>query len=124
MQVNIRYADVNKPINMNCKSGVILEHIRKCAGLDGSLLLDLSDKDGNVRTLRANPTTYATSFLSANETYYLVSATEENKQFIYTLQATLTPDEPPFEIKPTKADKPNTTKRPPPKAPPRSRKGK
>lgn len=115
MQVNIRYGDTNKPININCKCGVIIEYIRKCANLDSSLILDLCDKDGNVKLLRQNLTTYATSYLSAGETYYLVSATEDTKQFVYQLMANLTSTEPTFDIKPTKVDKKETAKRAPPK---------
>ena len=105
MIVNIRFLDQSKPINTNCKCGVILEHIRSCGGLDPSLVLDLCDKDGNVKLLRTNLTNYATSYLQSGETYYLVSAQEETKQYVYTLQATLKSDEPQFEIKPTKLDK-------------------
>ena len=94
MQINIRYGDVTKPLNMNCKAGVILEHLRKCAGIESNVILDLSDKDGNVKLLRQNPTSYATTLLSANDTYYLVSAVEDQKQFIYTVLANLTPQEP------------------------------
>lgn len=121
MQINIRYADTTKPLNMNCKCGVILEHLRKCASIDPSVLLDLTDKDGNVKLLRQNPTTYATNVLSANETYYLVSAVEDQKQFIYTVLANLTPEEQQIDVKPTKADKPPPPKRPPAKVPPKGR---
>ena len=126
MQVNIRYADVNKPINMNCKCGVILEHIRKLGNYDAALVLDVCDKDGNVKLLRQNPTTYATSYLSAGETYYLVSATEDpaGKQFVYQNLATLTGEEPQFEVKPTKADKPAPAKRAAPRPAAKARKGK
>lgn len=124
MQVNIRYADANKPINMNCKCGVIIEHIRRLGNYDAALILDICDKDGNVKLLRQNPTAYATSYLSAGETYYLVSATEEAKQFVYSVLATLTSEEPQIEVKPTKADKPTGSKRAPPKPPAKGRKGK
>ena len=124
MQVNIRYAEVNKPINMNCKCGVILEHIRKLGNYDPALVLDVCDKDGNVKLLRQNPTGYATSCLSAGETYYLVSATEDGKQFVYQTLATLTAEEPQFEVKPTKADKPAPTKRAAPRPAAKARKGK
>lgn len=122
MQVNIRYGDITKPLNMNCKAGVILEHIRKCAGIDPNVLLDLTDKDGNVKLLRQNPTTYATTLLSANDTYFLVSAVEEDKQFIYTLLVNLNPGEPSINVKPTQADKPPPPKRPQPKIPPKGKK--
>ncbi|EAY12387.1 hypothetical protein TVAG_246210 [Trichomonas vaginalis G3] len=122
MQINIRFNDQNKPININCKCGVILEHIRKCANLDSSLLLDLSDKDGNVKLLRPNLTTYATQFLSAGETYYLVSATEDPKQYTYKLLATLTPEEGTIDVKPTKPDKKDVAKKPPPKPASRAKK--
>ena len=124
MQINIRYGDITKPLNMNCKCGVILEHIRKCADIDPNVLLDLTDKDGNVKLLRQNPTAYATTILSANQTYYLVSAIEEQQQFIYTLLVTLAPGEPQIDVKPTKADKPPPPKRPAPKIPPKGGKKK
>lgn len=124
MQINVRYGNVTKPLNMNCKAGVILEHIRKCAGIDPNVLLDLSDKDGNVKLLRQNPTTYATTLLSANDTYFLVSAVEEQKQFIYTLLVELAPEEPAIVVKPTVADKPPPPKRPQPKIPPKGGKKK
>jgi len=124
MQINIRYADVNKPININCKCGVIIEHIRKCANLDPSLILDFCDKDGNVKLLRSNLTAYATSFLSAGEVFYLVGAQEDGKQYVYKLLATLTPEEGVIEVKPTKADKKDATKKPPPKPVSRAKKPK
>jgi hypothetical protein len=124
MQVSIRYADVNKPINMNCKCGVIIEHIRRLGNYDATLILDICDKDGNVKLLRQNPTSYATSYLTANETYYLVSGVEDSKQFTYSVLATLTAEEPQIEVKPTKADKPVVVKRAPPKPPAKPKKGK
>jgi hypothetical protein len=124
MQVNIRYGDVNKPINMNCKCAVILEHMRRLGGYDATLILDICDKDGNVKLLRQNPTTYATSYLVAGETYYLVGATEEPKQFVYEVLATLTSDEPQIDVKPTKADKPSQPRRAPQKAAAKPKKGK
>jgi hypothetical protein len=124
MQVNIRYADVNKPINMNCKCAVILEHMRRLGNYDTALILDLCDKDGTVKLLRQNPTSYATSYLVAGETYYLVSATEEPKQFVYQILATFLPDEPQIDVKPTKADKPSQPRRAPQKATAKPKKGK
>ena len=123
MQINIRFNDQNKPININCKCGVILEHIRKCANLDSTLLLDLCDKDGNVKLLRPNLTSYATSYLSAGETYFLVSATEDTKQYTYKLLVTLGPDEPPIEVKPTKPEKKDSSKKSAPKPASRAKKG-
>jgi hypothetical protein len=125
MMVTIRYADQSKILNLNCKSGVILEHIRKCGNFDSGLVLDLSDKDGNVRLMRQNLAVYANSFLSAGETYYLVSAQEETKQYVYALLATLKPEEPPFEIKPTKIDKkePKRAAKPAAKPAPKPKKG-
>jgi hypothetical protein len=124
MQVNVRYADVTKPINMNCKCAVILEHIKRLGNYDAALVLDICDKDGNVKLLRQNPVMYATTYLSANETYYLVSATEDGKQFTYQVLAALTPDEPQIDVKPTKADKPPPPKRAPPKPAAKPKKGK
>jgi hypothetical protein len=126
MLVTIRYADQSKLINLSCKCGVILEHIRKCGNLDANLALDLSDKDGNVRLLRQNLTAYANSFLTSGETYFLVSAQEESKQYVYTLLVTLKPDEPVFEIKPTKVDKKENKRpaKPQAKPPPKPKKGK
>jgi hypothetical protein len=109
---------------MNCKCGVIIEHIRRLGNYETSLILDVCDKDGNVKLLRQNPTTYATSYLSSGETYYLVSGIEEAKQFVYQVQAALTAEEPQIEVKPTKADKPVIPKRAPPKPPPKAKKGK
>jgi hypothetical protein len=125
MMVTIRYADQSKLINLNCKSGVILEHIRKCGNFDPALIIDLSDKDGNVRLMRQNLAVYANSFLTSGETYYLVSAQEEAKQYVYALLATLKPEEPPFEIKPTRIDKkePKRAAKPPPKPPSKPKKG-
>jgi hypothetical protein len=125
MLVTIRFAEESKLLNLACKCGVILEHIRKCGGLEPSLALDLSDKDGNVRLLRQNLTCEANTFLTSGETYFLVSAEEEPKQYTYTLLAKLRPEEPVFEIKPTKIDR-KETKRPPkapPKPPPKAKKG-
>lgn len=124
MEVKIRFNDTCKHINLNCKNGVILEHVRALAELDPNVILDLCDKDGNVKLLRQNPTAYATTGLAPNETYYLVSAVEENKFFQYTLIANLNKDEVPFEIKPTKADKATIPKKLPQKAPARNRKTK
>jgi hypothetical protein len=126
MLVTIRYAAESKLINLNCKCGVILEHIRKCGNFDAALALDLSDKDGNVRLLRQNLAAYANSFLTSGETYYLVSAQEEAKQYVYTLLVTLKPEEPVFELKPTKVDKKETKRpaKPPPKPPAKGKKGK
>jgi hypothetical protein len=124
MQVNIRFQETSKPINMNCKCGVIIEHIRGLGSYDAALILDLSDKDGNVRMLRQNPTLYATQYLTAGETYYLVSGTEDGKQFVYQILATLSPDEGTIDVKPTKVDKPVAPKKAPPKPPPKPKKGK
>ena len=124
MQVNVRYADVTKPINMNCKCGVIIEHIRRLGGYDATLILDVCDKDGNVKLLRQNPTTYATSCLQSGETYFLVSGTEDGKQFSYQVLANLTSEEPQIEVKPTKVDKPAPNRRAPPKPPAKGKKGK
>jgi hypothetical protein len=124
MQVNVRYADVSKPINMNCKCAVILEHIRRLGNYDAALVLDVCDKDGNVKLLRQNPVMYATTYLSAGETYYLVSATEEGKQFTYQVLATLSQEEPQIDVKPTKVDKPPVPKRAAPKPTAKAKKGK
>jgi hypothetical protein len=125
MLVTIRYGDQTKAINLNCKSGVILEYIRKCGNYDSGLALDLSDKDGNVRLLRQNCPVYANSYLTPGETYFLVSAQEEAKQYVYTLLVNLKPEEPPFEVKPTKIDKKETKRpaKPPPKPPAKPKKG-
>ena len=123
MIVHIRYADQTKPINTNCKNGVILEHIRTCAGIDNSVVIDFCDKDGNVKLLRSNPTAYATSYFQSGETYFLVSAQEELKQYTYKLLVTLKPEENQFDIKPTKLDK-KDAKKPPPKPSSRAKKGK
>lgn len=124
MQVNIRFNDQNKPININCKCGVILEHIRKCGNIEQGLLLDLCDKDGNVKLLRPNLTAYATSYLSGGETYFLVNCIEDPKQYTYKLLATLTPEEGTIDVKPTKPDKKDTAKKAPPKPASRAKKGK
>jgi hypothetical protein len=124
MTVTIRYAEVPKLINMNCKCGVILEHIRRLGNYEAAVILDVCDKDGNVKLLRQNPTISATSYLSAGATYWLVSATEDAKMFNYQLLATLTPEEPQIEPKPTKADKPPPPKRTSPKPPAKPKKGK
>lgn len=123
MIVTVRFGDQSKPINTNCKNGVILEHIRACAGVDSSIIVDLCDKDGNVKLLRSNPTAYATSYLQSGETYFFVSAQEETKQYTYTLLVNLKPDEPQFDIKPTKLDK-KDSKKPPPKQSLKAKKGK
>jgi hypothetical protein len=62
--------------------------------------------------------------LTPTETYFLVSAQEEAKQYVYTLLVTLKPDEPVFEIKPTKVDKKETKRpaKPPAKPAPKSKK--
>lgn len=124
MQINIRFAEVNRPVNMNCKCGVIIESIRRLGSYDATLVLDVCDKDGNVKLLRQNLTSYATSYLSAGETYFLVSATADGARFTYQNLAKLGPDEPVFEVKPTKADKPAPPKRAPAKPAARGRKGK
>ena len=124
MQINIRFNEINKPININCKCGVIIEHIRKCANLDLNLLLDFCDKDGNVKLLRSNLTSYATSFLTAGETYFLVSGQEDGKQYTYKLLVNLLPEEGNIEVKPTKIDKRETVKKPPPKPASRAKKPK
>lgn len=123
MIVTIRFGDQSKPINTNCKNGVILEHIRSCAGVDNSVIVDLCDKDGNVKLLRSNPTAYATSYLQSGETYFFVSAQEEAKQYVYSLLVNLKPDENAFDIKPTKLDK-KESKKPPSKQSSKGKKGK
>jgi hypothetical protein len=124
MQVNIRYSDVNKPINMNCKCAVILEYIRKLGNYDPGLLLDACDKDGNVRLLRQNPLAYATTCFTVGETYYLVSAAEEGKQFVYQMLTIRGEDEPEIEVKPTKIEKQPVTKRGSAKPTPKAKKSK
>jgi hypothetical protein len=103
MLAKIRYGDHTRTVNLNCKCGVILEHIRKCGNYESGLVLDLSDKDGNVRLLRQNNSLYANSFLTAGETYFLVSAHEDPKQSVYALLVKLTQEETAFDLKPTKA---------------------
>jgi hypothetical protein len=106
MQVTIRYSDVSKPINMNCKCAVIMEHIRKLGNYESGLLLDLCDRDGNVKLLRQNPVAYTTTCLTAGDTYYLVSAIAKGKQYTYQVLATMLQNEQEIEVKPTKAEKP------------------
>lgn len=120
MLITVRYGDVSKPINSNCKCGVILEHLRKVANIGPTVVLDLCDKDGVVKGLRPNPITYANTMLASGEKYFLVSAVDDGKQYNYQILANLTAEEGKIEVKPTKVDKKETIK----KNPPRSAKGK
>lgn len=123
MLAYFRYGDVTKILNTNCKCGVVIEHLRKAGNYDQSLVLDISDKDGNVKLLRNNVTAYANTMLAVGETYYLISAQEDGKQYTYTLLANMKPEENPIEVKPTKMDK-VIPKKPPPKAQSRAKKTK
>ena len=117
MQINVRYGDETKPLNMNCKSGVIIAHLRRCAGIENDVVLDLCDKEGNVKLLRQDPTVYANTLLSANETYFLVSAADNKEENVcnYTNLANMKEEEPPLEIKPTEIIKPPPRRMPPPR---------
>lgn len=107
----VRIGLTSVPINLNCRNGVLIEHLRSRGGLTSLQVLDLSDKEGNVKNLRSNPLVYASSTLQQNEVYFIVSALEDGKQTTFSLLAEFTEDETPFEVKSTKIDKGNTSKR-------------
>ena len=124
MLITVRYGDVSKPINTNCKCGVILEHLRRAANLGATVVLDLCDKDGNVKGLRPNPITYANTMLTSGEKYFLCSATDDGKQYNYQVLANLTAEEGKIEVKPTKLDKKEPVKRQSTKPSAKAKKGK
>lgn len=113
MIASVRVGDQCKMINTNCKSGVVLEYLKKCAGLDSSALVDLCDKDGNVRSMLVNPFKYASTCLKTGETYYLVKAEKKDSQLVYTLMCNLKSDEPSFEIRALSIDKSMSTSKKP-----------
>jgi hypothetical protein len=65
-------------MNLNCKCGVILKHIRKFTNLDVRPVLDLSDEDGNVALFPQSLAAYANSFLRPQK--HIFSSVHKKKQ--------------------------------------------
>lgn len=108
MQADIRFNQTSKPVNLDCRCGVILEYIRKLAEIDRSYRLDVCDKDGNVRRLNESLTSYASNLLESGETYFLVNVIDDSKDpniASYALLVELGRDEPKIEPKAVKPEK-------------------
>lgn len=74
MFVTVKYGDnLEKLVNPNCLSAVLLSHLRKTCGFDSiPEHLDLASESGEVMDLANKSKEYAKKFLEPHTTYILV----------------------------------------------------
>ncbi|PAA69026.1 hypothetical protein BOX15_Mlig014401g2 [Macrostomum lignano] len=71
--------------NQDCRSVTLLNAIREKCSLDAKDVIDLSDRDGNVKDLRKNPNMQAKEVLADREDVILLRVGENDKgKLIYT----------------------------------------
>ncbi|XP_046852055.1 uncharacterized protein CXorf65 homolog [Xenia sp. Carnegie-2017] len=73
MFVTVKYGDGEELLcNLECKTNVLLDDIRRRCSYGKEVMVDLSDENGNLKYLRGHPESYATEFLKNRESLVLV----------------------------------------------------